>query len=64
VVAVTNAHIAWLVGVYVLMLFALPQVVLVLSAAGFVDSLMDFRRRFRNRAPRGPDEPPPADTTA
>jgi hypothetical protein len=64
VVAMTNAHIAWLVGVYVLMLFALPQVVLVLSAAGFVDSLMDFRRRFRNRAPRGPDEPPPADTTA
>jgi hypothetical protein len=66
VVAMTNAHIAWLVGVYVLMLFALPQVVLVLSAAGFVDSLMDFRRRFKNRTPRGPDEPqaPGPDTMA
>jgi hypothetical protein len=66
VVAVTNAHIAWLVGVYVLMLFALPQVVLVLSAAGFVDSLMNFRRRFRNRGgpPQGRDGPPPGPDTA
>lgn len=60
VVATTNAHVAWLVGVYALMLFALPQVVLVLSAVGFVDSLMDFRARLRNkgRPPQKRDEPP------
>ncbi|MCC6207699.1 MAG: hypothetical protein IT488_06065 [Gammaproteobacteria bacterium] len=61
VVAVTQARIAWLVGLYLLMLFALPQVVLVLSAAGFVDSLMDFRARFRKKGvpSQGQDEPPP-----
>lgn len=61
VVAVTQAHIAWLVGLYLLMLFALPQVVLVLSAAGFADSLTDFRARLRRKGapPANRDEPPP-----
>lgn len=61
VVAVTQAHVAWLVGLYLLMLFALPQVVLVLSAAGFADSLTDFRARLsRKHAPASNrDEPPP-----
>lgn len=57
VVAATNAHIAWLVGVYALMLFALPQVVLVLSAAGFVDSLMNFRLRLQKRGGPPPEAP-------
>lgn len=54
VVAATHAHIAWLAGLYLLMLFALPQVVLVLSAAGFADSLMDFRARLKKKG--GPPE--------
>jgi hypothetical protein len=60
VVAATNAHVAWLTGMYVLMLFALPQVALVLSAAGFVDSLMNFRARLRKKGgpPQEQDEPP------
>jgi len=60
VVAATGAHVAWLAGMYALMLFALPQMALVLSAAGFVDSLMNFRARLKKRG--GPtekqDEPP------
>lgn len=61
VVAATGRHAGWLVGMYLLMLFALPQVVLVLSAAGFVDSLMDFRARFRKAGvpPQRQDGPPP-----
>lgn len=51
VVAATNAHVAWLAGMYALMLFALPQVVLVLSAAGFVDSLLNFRARLKKKEP-------------
>jgi hypothetical protein len=60
VVAATNAHVAWLAGVYVLMLFALPQVALVLSATGFVDSLMNFRARLKKKGgpPQRQDEPP------
>jgi len=60
VVAMTGAHVAWLAGMYLLMLFALPQVTLVLSAAGFVDSLMNFRARLkkRGRPAEKQDEPP------
>lgn len=45
VVAILRAHGAWLIGLYVLMLFALPQVALVLAAAGFADSWLDLRSR-------------------
>lgn len=48
VVAMTNAHVGWLVGLYALMLFLLPQAMLVLSAAGFADSWLDFRARLKN----------------
>lgn len=60
VVASTSAHVAWLAGMYVLMLFALPQVALVLSAAGFADSLMNFRARLQKKGgpPQKQDEPP------
>lgn len=46
IVARTGAHIAWLVVLYILMLFALPQVAMVLASAAFVDSFMDFRARL------------------
>jgi len=51
VVNYTKAHSAWLFGLYVLMLFLPPQVALALSAAGFADSWMDIRARFRKGGP-------------
>ncbi|MFQ5489063.1 MAG: hypothetical protein ACE5ET_11555 [Gammaproteobacteria bacterium] len=47
VVAATGAHKAWLVALYLLMLFLLPQVMVVLSAAGFADSWVNFRSRLK-----------------
>jgi uncharacterized protein YybS (DUF2232 family) len=56
IVAAGRAHNAWLIGIYVLMIFVLPHVMLVLSAAGFADSWMDFRARLRISAgPPGQD---------
>ncbi len=46
-VAAANAHIAWLVVLYLMLLFLLPQTMILLSAAGFADSWVDFRARFR-----------------
>lgn len=48
VVAMLNVHVAWLVVVYILVLF-LPQVLILLAAAGFADSWMDFRPRIAAR---------------
>lgn len=48
VVDMTRAHVGWLVALYVLMLFLLAQAMLVLSAAGFADSWLDFRARLKN----------------
>ncbi len=36
----------WLVGLYLLLVFLLPQVMIVLSAAGVADSWIDFRGRL------------------
>lgn len=44
-VAKTGAHTVWLVGLYVLMAFALPQVLIVLAGVGLIDSGLDFRAR-------------------
>lgn len=49
VVAITKAHSAWLIVLYILMLLALPQVALVLSAAGFADSWLDMRTKLKKR---------------
>jgi len=46
VVAARGFHRGALVVVYVLMLFILPQVVMVLAAAGLTDSWLDLRRRL------------------
>ncbi len=47
VVAATGARKGWLVALYLLMLFMLPQAMVVLSAAGFADSWVDFRSRLK-----------------
>lgn len=49
VAAILRAHSAWLIGLYVLMLLALPQVALVLAAAGFADSWLDVRSRLARK---------------
>jgi hypothetical protein len=49
VVAALNAHIGWLIGLYVLMFFALPYVMLVLSFTGVADNFMDFRSRVKKQ---------------
>lgn len=46
VIAQVGAHSGWLFGLYVLLL-VLPQTLLLLSAAGFVDNWFDFRARLR-----------------
>ena len=56
IVAAGKAHNAWLIGTYVLMLFFLPHVMLVLSAAGFADSWVDFRARMRLSGPSQGDD--------
>lgn len=56
IVAAGKAHNAWLIGTYVLMLFFLPHVMLVLSAAGFADSWVDFRARMRLSSPPQPGD--------
>lgn len=38
-----SAHVAWLVALYVLLLLALPQVGVVLAAAGFTETWLNFR---------------------
>lgn len=49
VVALTRAHVAWLVVLYLLILFMLPQAMIALSAAGFADSWVDFRSLIRKK---------------
>lgn len=46
-VAVNELHAAWLAGLYVL-LFFVPQTMLILATIGMVDSWIDFRSRLEN----------------
>ncbi|HEY0634080.1 MAG TPA: hypothetical protein VGE00_01760 [Gammaproteobacteria bacterium] len=45
-VANAGANAGWLVALYLLLLFALPQTALTLAVAGFVDNWFDFRMIF------------------
>ena len=45
-VQILGANRGWLMGLYGLMVFLFPQVMIVLSAAGVADSWLDFRRRL------------------
>jgi len=45
-VQIMGANRGWLMGLYGLMVFLFPQVMIVLSAAGVADSWLNFRRRL------------------
>ena len=45
-VARTKAHVGWLIGVYLLLVIAMLQTVLILALAGFADAWFDFRGFF------------------
>jgi len=48
-VQIMGANRGWLMGLYGLMVFLFPQVMIVLSAAGVADSWLNFRRRLSGR---------------
>lgn len=54
VLGLIGANRGWLIGIYALLLFALPHAVTALAAAGFVDAWFDFRARLRSG--KGPGE--------
>ncbi|HHC72014.1 MAG TPA: DUF2232 domain-containing protein [Thiotrichales bacterium] len=49
VLAKRRASAAWLVGLYVVMAFALPEMMFVLGLLGLVDTFVDFRSRVKAR---------------
>ncbi|MES9843965.1 MAG: DUF2232 domain-containing protein, partial [Candidatus Sedimenticola sp. 6PFRAG5] len=49
-----GANSGWLVGIYFLLMFAMPHAVTVLAAAGFADAWFDFRARLQDK--NGPGE--------
>lgn len=46
IVAMRKLHIAWLVGLYVMVFFALPQLMAVVAMIGLADTWLDLRRRL------------------
>ncbi|NEX20518.1 hypothetical protein G3480_09380 [Thiorhodococcus mannitoliphagus] len=46
-------HHGWLAGLYVLLVFFMPQVSLLLASVGLVDTWADIRTRIAHRAPGG-----------
>ncbi len=50
-VARNSASVGWLVALYVLLVIALPQLVMVLALIGLADTWVNFRERF-SRAPK------------
>lgn len=49
-----KANSGWLIGIYFLLIFAMPHAVTALAAAGFADAWFDFRARLQDR--NGPGE--------
>jgi hypothetical protein len=47
IVAQRKLHIAWLVVLYLVMLFVLPQLMVLVAVLGLVDTWADFRRRLQ-----------------
>ena len=60
-VTLRKAHVAWLVGLYVLMFVALPQVVVALAVIAVMDAWLDLRRRLAPADSSGPPAAPPND---
>jgi hypothetical protein len=52
-VAALGAAKGWLIGFYILLFIALPHSFTVVSAAGFADSWLDFRKRMAGRRGSG-----------
>jgi uncharacterized protein YybS (DUF2232 family) len=44
-VARRQLHMAWLVVLYLVMLFVLPQLMVLVAVLGLIDTWADFRRR-------------------
>jgi len=55
VIAATGAHAGWLIALYIMMFFALPYAMLVLSITGFSDNWLDIRARVKKGGSSGPD---------
>ncbi len=55
-VAMFNASSAWLVGLYMLLIFVAPQGATMVSLVGYVDGWLDFRARARARRSRTGDK--------
>ncbi len=49
-VATFEANPAWLFGLYVLLVLAMPQMVGVLAVSGYLDAFLDFRSRYGTKA--------------
>jgi hypothetical protein len=45
IVAKRNLHVAWLIGLYLVTLFVLPQLLALVAVVGLIDTWADFRRR-------------------
>jgi len=45
VIAIRKMHAAWLIGVYMVTFFILPQLMVVVALLGLVDTWVDFRQR-------------------
>jgi hypothetical protein len=45
IVAKRNMHVAWLIGLYLVTLFVLPQLLALVAVVGLIDTWADFRRR-------------------
>lgn len=46
IVASRNMHVAWLVGLYLVSMFVLPQLLVLVALLGLIDTWADLRRRF------------------
>jgi hypothetical protein len=56
IVAIYGASVAWIVGLYFLLIFVAPQGATVIAAAGYADGWVDFRSKAQAR--RGPGNGP------
>jgi hypothetical protein len=52
-VAMYSASVAWLVGLYLLVILVAPQGATMVAAAGYADGWLDLRARARTRRPPG-----------
>ncbi len=55
-VALTGAHVAILFALYLLLAFLLPQMMIFLAAAGYIDSWLDLRIRVRAQGKNSNDK--------